>query len=82
MDTTTIDILSLLDDDCDNTLYQDEMNELWDAIEKIAPEKKEWIKGKKAEVKSYDKLELRTLLVEAEDNQKIKADKILSHIYK
>ena len=62
LNTLSIDILSLLDDDCDHRLYEDELDELWHTIKKVAPNEGKWINDKKSSVTIADKFELRRLL--------------------
>lgn len=78
MKRQTIDILSLLDDDCDGTLYYDELKELWEAMVILAKNDSKKIKFcfiTQNKVLKTNKYELMDLLRRAE-NQGFNVDNI------
>lgn len=83
MKRQAIDILSLLDDDCDGTLYFDELKEFWEALVTLAKNDSKKIKFcfiTQNKVLKTNKYELMDLLRRAE-NQGFSVDKIQSFLY-
>jgi len=78
----TINTFTLLDVDCDSTLYRDELTDLWSAMNKISETKKQmdWVHKMKNEKLAMDQYGLKALLKEA-DEQGIKPEEVSTRVY-
>lgn len=79
----TIDIFSLLDVDCDHTLYNDEITDLWKAMDgsDLTEEQKAWVKDQKQKLLKIDKHDLKALLDDA-SKKDIEAEKVQRRLYR